>query len=274
MLDKYGVFFRSSWRAVFSLTTIMKLYFTSTQFKRFLPDWAVVVVLLVVFFEVTEVARPFSRQFSLADTTIGHPFAVAERVTDNELYVLSALLPTAVIVVVAAARATTMLDRLHLIQVSSLGLWFSVTITSVLTDVLKCWIGNPRPDFLARCGPRKGTPVGPLVGVDVCTAPLGEMYLLDGMKSTPLGHSSMAFAGLGYLTLWLVGQWLLAKRTRLWELLVLGSPLILASYIALSRTQDYRHHFFDIVLGGSIGIVFAVVCYRKYFHNHLPVDYE
>ncbi|RLV92522.1 Diacylglycerol pyrophosphate phosphatase 1 [Spathaspora sp. JA1] len=267
----------------------MQLYFTSEKFKQFIPDWIVVFILITVFFQVTEVAQPFYRQFSINDPTISHPFATTERVTDNELYVYSTILPTLIITIMSLSRGTgvphsnTFFDKLHLSQVSCLGLWFSVCVTSVITDILKCWIANPRPDFLARCGAAANTPVDKLVGIEVCTAPLGNMYLSDGMKSTPSGHSSMAFAGLLYLSLWLLGQFEMLKKKRQitlvhWVIVVL--PLLVASYIGLSRTQDYRHHFFDIILGGLIGVTFACLSYFKYFNwlsdesCNLPIDYE
>lgn len=261
----------------------MKLYFTSPKFKKLIPDWILTIGLVIFFFNVTEVARPFMRQFSLDDASISHPFATKERVTDNELYVWSAIVPLVIIVILSALNASTTFDKLHLITVSSVGLWFTVSVTSVLTDILKCWIGNPRPDFLARCGAREGTPTNVLVDISVCTAPLGEMYLLDGMKLTPSGHSSLAFSGLGYLTLWLLGQYKVLnvkQRSSMLTILLLSSPMLLAVYIALSRTQDYRHHFFDVLFGSVIGLVFAFLGYKKYFSSifgessNIPLEWD
>ena len=65
---------------------------------------------------------------------------------------------------------------------------------------MKNAVGRPRPDLLARCKPREGTPVQGLVGVEVCGE--GDGHLLrDGWRSFPSGHSSLAFCGLGYLAL-------------------------------------------------------------------------
>lgn len=250
-------------------------YIASNRFKRFIPDWLTVLGLVITFFLVTERAHPFIRQFSLSDPSISHPFAKVERVTDNQLYVLSIFLPTAIVLAAVALNRliSSRFDKLHLIQVTSLGIWFSTCLAAVLTDILKCWIGNPRPDFLERCGAKYGTPKNKLVGIEVCTAPLGEMYLLDGMKSTPSGHSSMAFAGLLYLTLWLLGQYkVLHGKKQLWAPLLCCTPLVLASYIALSRTQDYRHHFRDVLLGSILGIVIAVGTYFKYFDSVFDED--
>ncbi|KAG5417525.1 hypothetical protein I9W82_005161 [Candida metapsilosis] len=244
-----------------------QLYFTSSRFKSYIPDWITVIVLIFIFFQVVEHWEPFHRQFYINDPKLMHPFATVQRVTDNQLYVYSTLIPGIIIIITSLFIAPTNVDKLHLIQLSLLGLLFSVSSVSVLTDILKCWIGNPRPDFIQRCGPDPQTPVDTLVDISVCTSPLGEMYLSDGLKSTPSGHSSMAFGGLLYLSLWYIGQLQVLKREkhRMGLLLVAALPILFAAYIAFSRTQDYRHHFFDIGFGSLLGIVFAWFTHWKYF---------
>lgn len=242
-------------------------YLKSSKFKKNIPEWIIVVVLLLTFFYVVEPARPFQRQFKLSDPTLQHPFATTERVTDNQLYMLSCILPLTIILVTTKFRRTNNvnLNNFHVLQISLLGLFVSLSVNGVITDILKNWIGRPRPDFLARCGPTPTTPSNTYVGVEVCTAPLGQMYLLDGGKSTPSGHASLSFAGLFYLYLWIVGQFKLRRESYLWQHLFAFIPIILASYIGLSRTQDYRHHFLDIILGSGVGISVAVVVYFRYF---------
>lgn len=87
----------------------------------------------------------------------------------------------------------------HKVHVTILGFLVTLTLTSLLTDILKNVIGRPRPDFLSRCMPRKGTPGNELVAWTVCTQPNKGM-LQDGWRSFPSGHSSFSFSGLGYLS--------------------------------------------------------------------------
>ncbi|KAI5964580.1 uncharacterized protein KGF55_001649 [Candida pseudojiufengensis] len=274
-----------------------KLYFTSSKFKSYIPDWILLLISLILFFKYFEILKPFNRQFYINDPKLLHPFATIERVTDNQLYIYSTIIPIIIIIIVSIYLRTQRkfksfeninFEFLHFLQVSILGLLLSVTLVSIITDILKVWIGNPRPDFIARCGPKSGTPINTLVDVlDVCTAPIGEIYLLDGMKSTPSGHSSMSFAGLGFLSLWLLDVFNNLnfinnrdivdfnnnnpnsnKKSSNFQLIfkiICILPLIFASYIALSRTQDYRHHFFDIIFGGLLGLILCYTIYKKYF---------
>lgn len=42
--------------------------------------------------------------------------------------------------------------------------------------------------------------------------------------------------------------------------------------LLLSRTQDYRHHFADIILGSFLGITFAWWSYHHYFNTLVSED--
>lgn len=243
-------------------------YIKSNKFKKHLVNWICVVVLLAYFFLVAEKASPFNREFSLSDLGISHPFATIERITDNQLYGLSIILATVLITLVSLVHYSEQYYKIHFIQISLLGLWLTFSITCVFTDILKVWIGRPRPDFLARCGPKLGTPMDELVDVSVCSAPLGDMYLKDGMKSCPSGHSSVGFSCLGYLSLWLYGQLkAFHRRQPIFKALFASLPLVLATYIALSRLQDYRHHLSDIILGSTLGLAIAIAIYHRFFNN-------
>ncbi|KAF3988503.1 hypothetical protein FT663_03943 [Candidozyma haemuli var. vulneris] len=225
------------------------------------PDWITVGVLLAVFFLWLEPAQPFYRQFLLSDSRLQHPFAEHERVTDNELYFLSAIVPTLIIAFFSLKTSSdTKGAKYHL-----LGLWVSLAVNGCITDLLKNWIGNPRPDFLDRCTPSKGTPIDSYVLINVCTAPRGPSSIIDGMKSTPSGHSSIGFSGLFYLSLW-AWQWARAqkKEIKYASFLLVAAPTMLATYIALSRVQDYRHHFFDVFFGSALGIAAASLSWLKY----------
>lgn len=90
--------------------------------------------------------------------------------------------------------------------------------------------------------------------------------LKDGFKSFPSGHSSFSFGGLGYLSLYLAGKLhLFDERGHIYKSIVVLAPLILAALIAISRVDNYRHHWQDVTVGAIIGTIFAVFAYRQYY---------
>lgn len=250
-----------------SLATYLKL----EKFRRYVPDWICAGAIFVYFLLVAEHSRPFNRQFKLSDPTIQHPFATVERVSGPMCLVLAAAVPLVVMSLVTFIKHRNQKDHAwHVLQVSLLGVYLTVSVDGVITDVLKNWVGRPRPDFLARCGPKSSTPLDVFVDVSVCTEPLGATVLVDGMRSTPSGHSSISFSAFLFLSMWLYGQLQLLHNITtqpIYLYLFAGSPLLLSTYVALSRVQDYRHHFVDIILGGILGCTIAVVIYRKFFHS-------
>lgn len=246
-----------------SLTKYLRLQ----RFRRHLPDWIGTILLSAFFLAVAEHLSPFQRQFKLSDPTLQHPFAVTERVSGPRCLLIVSIVPPFIMAVVTLLKHRQRPDHgFHLWAVSVLGVFVAVTVAGTVIDILKVWIGRPRPDFLARCSATVGTPVDEYVTSAVCTAPFGAKVLIDGMKSTPSGHLALSFAAFGYLTAWLTAQFGLARaECPVHWYFAAGLPLIFAAYIALSRTQDYRHHFVDIIVGGFIGSVIAKGAYRKYF---------
>lgn len=229
-------------------------------------DVVLCLLLGVIFFASWKFqVQPFQRQFFINDLTISHPFAEHQRVSDGALFFVSFVIPTVVITVLSLVF-TSLKNKMYVLFVSLLGLYISLFTNSIITEVLKVWIGRHRPDFLSRCIVREGTPINTMVfAQDVCTT-TDIAKLMDGFKTTPSGHSSISFSGLGYLSLWLCGQFLVSHvDTGAWRSIVSGLPLFGASYVAFSRTEDYRHHFVDVILGSCLGSLVAWWSYRRIF---------
>lgn len=90
--------------------------------------------------------------------------------------------------------------------------------------------------------------------------------LHDGWRSFPSGHSSSAFSGLGYLSLFVAGQLhVLRPRTDLASALLAIAPLVGAALIAISRLEDYRHDVWDVTAGSVLGFLVALFSYRRYY---------
>ncbi|XP_072968831.1 lipid phosphate phosphatase 2-like isoform X1 [Typha angustifolia] len=150
-----------------------------------------------------------------------------------------------------------------------LGLLFSVLITGVITDAIKDGVGRPRPDFFWRCFP-DGKDVYDNVTTDVICH--GEKSVIrEGHKSFPSGHSSWSFAGLGFLSWYLAGKiTAFDRRGHIAKLCIVFLPLLVAALVAVSRVDDYWHHWQDVFAGGLLGLVVSSFCYLQFF----PLPYD
>lgn len=146
---------------------------------------------------------------------------------------------------------------------SILGLLFAVLITGVLTDAIKDGVGRPRPDFFWRCFP-DGKDFYDKWGNVVCHGK--EADIKEGHKSFPSGHTSWSFAGLGFLSLYLAGKIkVFDRRGHIAKLCIVIFPLLCAAMVAVSRVDDYWHHWQDVFAGGLLGLTVTTICYLQFF---------
>ena len=199
--------------------------------------------------------------FALDDPSIQYPHALIQRVPSFMNIVYAGFVPLAILIL----WALLVRPGLHKSHVTILGLLISHALTSFLTDVVKNAIGRPRPDLIARCKPEPGTPEHNLITFLVCTE-TDRHTLHDGWRSFPSGHSSFAFAGLGYLGFFFAGQ-LHAFRAHmdLIRMMIAVAPLVGAAMIAMSRMADYRHDVYDVTVGSILGVAMAYFSYRRFY---------
>lgn len=265
------------------------LFPSAGQFARlvmsFIWDWAVPVLFVVAMALADTLADPAERVFSIADPNISFPHKDQETFPNWLLYILAVALPVVVTVVTALLRRS--LVELHS---ALLGLAFSITFTGLITEAVKQFMGGLRPDFLARCSPdwtlvsqQIAASIAKASEVSVAGLPPGvDMYfngtictgnavkIVEGRKSFPSGHSSVSFAGLGYLALYLsaalgIYSRPLRRPTPLLAVTVSFAPVVLALFIALSRIIDYRHSGYDVFFGAALGVLVSWWSFRHYF---------
>lgn len=216
----------------------------------------------------------FKREFSVSDTSLLHTFAVHERVPNLALYCISLLAPLVLQWVINLLTIRTLWDAHN----SSLGLVLSLSLTGAFTQAIKITVGRPRPDIIDRCKPNAGT-VDPVFGLStaaICNQ--SDRHILnDGFRSFPSGHSSLSFAGLTFLSLYIAGKMhLFDTRGYTHKAWIAFLPLLGAALVAISRTMDYRHHWQDVIAGSLLGFTIANFAYRQYFpslgskRSHLP----
>ncbi|ODV59836.1 bifunctional diacylglycerol diphosphate phosphatase/phosphatidate phosphatase [Ascoidea rubescens DSM 1968] len=225
---------------------------------------ALFIILIMLLYGLFYNLPPFERQFFINDLTISHPFKEHEIVPNKELFFYAAFTPFFLLII--SSLIITPKHRFYVTYLTLLGFVSSILFTSFLTDILKNWIGRPRPDFISRCDVTSTALENVLyTASQVCQTEDLEK-LKDGFRSCPSGHSSISWAGLGYLSLWLLGQTCSAHHgTGLWRTLISIIPTIIATLIALSRTQDYRHRFSDVTIGSLVGALIGYWSYRRYF---------
>lgn len=225
------------------------------------PDYVGFAALLTIYLLIQFLVEPFHRMFYINDLRIAFPHAERERVSVGMSLVYSALVPLVFLLIWNGATRASFQKH----HATVLGLAIAVILTSCLTDIIKNMVGRPRPDLIARCRPKVDTPRDTLVTVDVCTE-RSSHKLHDGWRSFPSGHSSFAFAGLGYTAMFLAGQLRIfrGRRDALRSLVCLA-PLLGAAMIAISRCQDYRHDVYDVCTGSLLGTVVGFWCYRRFW---------
>ncbi|QRW14806.1 oligosaccharyl transferase subunit OST3/OST6 family protein [Ceratobasidium sp. AG-Ba] len=235
----------------------MKLLFTYSL------DWIVTIIIIGLFYLLDRI-EGFKRQFSLTDTSIQHTFAVHERVPPFALYMIALVAPAVLMPIVNLLTVRSWWDWHN----SWLGLLLGLATTGSLTQVVKVTVGRPRPDLIDRCQPSSGaanaSPYG-LVSADICTSDDHER-LKDGFRSFFSGHSSLSFAGLGFLSFYLAGKMhLFDERGHTGKAWIALTPLTGALLVAISRTMDYRHHWQDVLIGSVVGLVLSYFSYRQYY---------
>ncbi|KIM28177.1 hypothetical protein M408DRAFT_16373 [Serendipita vermifera MAFF 305830] len=219
-------------------------------------DWALFLAL--------DQVQGFRRRFSLEDETLQYPFTVHERVPNWLLVVLGFVVPFCLMPIINLISVRSLWD----LHNSELGLVLSWALTGSITNILKVTTGRPRPDLIDRCTPKPGAhnpPIFGLVDWTICTQ-TDESIMRDGWRSFISGHSSLSFAGLGYLTFYLAGKLhLFDERGYTAKAWISPLPIFGATVIAITRTMDYRHHSHDVVVGMLLGISIAYFSYRQYY---------
>ncbi|KAG7452643.1 PAP2-domain-containing protein [Guyanagaster necrorhizus] len=226
------------------------------------PDWILTIALAALFFSLDRVDG-YRRQFSLADTSLRHTYALHERVPPVALYFICFVAPLLIQPVVNLFTVRSWWD----LHNGTLGLILGLALTGSITQFSKITVGRPRPDIVDRCQPLAGA-VDPTFGLSnytICQQQ-DNSILKDGFRSFPSGHSSLSFAGLGFLAFYLAGKLhLFDKRGHTGKAWLSLSPFAAATLVAISRTMDYRHHWHDVLIGSVLGTVLAYFSYRQYY---------
>jgi len=175
-------------------------------------------------------------------------------------------------------------DPIHHCHLFVQAILFTQGFTLLITDLLKCWAGRLRPDFLDRCKPPGWDGIISLANrtvpepVLICTG--NPLAVNEGRLSFPSGHSSTGFAGATLLGLWIFIILLRPKRSlRLLDIFHHASlrfsisffPVIAAIYVAMSRVEQNIHHPTDVMFGAVLGTVIAIFFFYQTFVRKVEI---
>jgi len=236
----------------------------------FLPDWISLSIILIGALVIDAKATPFQRQFLTNDITISY-LQEPDTITFTTAGCISIIIPFIVINLCAILAPPK--HRLVETYRGVKGLAQSVVITLLLTNIFKVAVGELRPYFLSVCIPDMVT--------GLCTG--DPAAITEARKSFLSGHTSTAFSGLFYLSLFLVrafrfrfshlknfesfknAEFNSNYRARFFLYAIIVAPTMGATLIGLSRISDYHHNPHDVIFGLILGVLMAIGALRLQF---------
>jgi hypothetical protein len=158
-----------------------------------------------------------------------------------------------------------------------MGLGYALSTSTLVVNIIKITVGGLRPHFYDVCQPfsMRHAPSSPMSPPIYSTAALAcfnedRCALKEAMMSFPSGYASSAFAGFGFLGLWVFAH--IKHRAgplAHWKLVVWTSPWVVAGVLAWTKVLDRWHHPGDVIFGALLGTAFAVAGYRSVYGSIL-----
>lgn len=134
------------------------------------------------------------------------------------------------------------------------------SLTSVVTNVFKNYVGRARPDFYDVCG-------------DGATYETCKNYAKrnDEFKSWPSGHSSASMSAALFMCLFF------QKSFRNKNLLISVCSMLficLGIFVGATRIRDFRHHPDDVLAGYFVGFLVTLVTWKCHEDDFFEKDEE
>lgn len=196
-------------------------------------DWIIIIAAGIVGAALSTIT-PNKRPFTLEDASLSFPFSTKETISTVVLAIISVIAPAVIILIVCLLlvpgppgeprrKALVWRRKLWELNTGLLGLILSCAAAFIITNGMKNLFGKPRPDLISRCEPDIDNIASYVVGgfgnriiegiqlvsANICKNADGSL-VNDGFRSFPSGHSSLSFAGLTYLTLFLCSKFAIA----------------------------------------------------------------
>ncbi|XP_029671562.1 phospholipid phosphatase 1-like isoform X2 [Formica exsecta] len=154
-------------------------------------------------------------------------------------------------------------NQVELTRNKQLWSWYShysiglVTLTLVC-EVMKVLIGEPRPHFLDTCKPREAANcTDEYISSYTCTnTEFSDWFVKDSSKSFPSGHSAISLYTSIFLVWYLQNR--LPNRTLFLKPWLQCLTSMWAVTCSMTRVGDNRHHWWDVLAGNALGFLFGL----------------
>jgi len=141
--------------------------------------------------------------------------------------------------------------------------WVSLTGCAMINLALKTMLAFPRPHFLDTCQPdwsavncsENGGNIQ--FSITLCQSGQSTKAIYDAMKSFPSGHAQLACFSAAFASVYIFYR-VVGTYSRLWKYWLQLVVCIAAAFISVSRLDDHRHHFADVMSGAFIGAVIGI----------------
>lgn len=233
---------------------------------------------------------PLQLPFLERDLSISQPFR-KETVPFTECVGLTVVLPALLIVACGALKSVAIKTSSKTAVVSTLWLLIAFLkasgVCTLVTNGIKYFTARHRPNFFAFCnygGYRGALEAGNFSAYDAATLfnALGDLSkcsadqhsIDDSQRSFPSGHASTAFTGCMFTVLLLRWTFRVPRGRYNIPALLCALPLVLSTWIALTRVRDRFHNQDDVAIGALIGTACAGLGWSEWGANGAERDME
>lgn len=214
-------------------------------------EMVIVMIVSVGLLFLSSVVEPYERPFSISDRSISKLHLRHETITFVEITAISVVIPLMLMFVTLRINPIEKVYEVYFY----LSFLLACLVTSSIVENMKNMIGRLRPDFLSRCSPTGGK----------CTG--NPRLIIEGRKSFPSGHTSIAACGFIFLMLFVSKEFRLprlrAKINQVFVFLLYFAFLMVPIAVGVSRVMDSKHFISDVIGGGVIGALVGIARFKR-----------
>jgi len=206
-------------------------------------DWLIVILVhIIALYLDSDKIDPRHRYLPPNDSEVGYPYH-NDTVSFSTAFVVTWVIPPIII-----GLFQIWLRSRHDFHHAVLGLWSAFGFTYLFTFIIKLSVGRYRPYY----------------------GPGHEDY--ESRLSFPSGHSSVSFSSAVFMSLYIAAKlrvYRQASGSMVSKMMIVFIPLVIATFIAVSRTVDYHHNFSDILAGSLLGAGMGFTFYFMHYPSVL-----